>query len=91
MTSRVVKEKLVIGRQSFAELGDEKLNYHVPWAAVVMAVLGTKQYTLVSLAEVIDAEQSVVRGLLEDNVDGLNFRMGAKLLSVHCLLFPEEY
>ncbi len=65
------------------QLGDEVLNANVPWLSVLFEVLNSARFTLTSLCGEIGADKDVFIRLLDSDVSLLNFKIGARLLSLH--------
>ena len=78
------------GSAPHAQYGDEVLNANVPWDQVVSEIL-TRDYTIAALAEEIKGTTSVIIKILKRDFSALNFRTGARILGVHCQLFPEKF
>tara|TARA_R110000868_G_scaffold410505_2_gene698757 strand:+ start:8070 stop:8366 length:297 start_codon:yes stop_codon:yes gene_type:complete len=79
------------GQTAHTQLGDETLNANVPWADVINDILTSGQYSLDSLATKIQTTAANVMPLLDNDASPLDFKTGAKLLSVHCIVKPEMY
>ncbi len=65
------------------QLGNEVLNANVPWLSVLFEVLSSGRFTLTSLCGEISADKDVFIRLLDSDVSLLNFKIGARLLSLH--------
>ena len=78
------------GNTPHTKFGDEVLNANVPWDQVVSEIL-TRDYTIAGLAEEIKSTTSVLINVLKSDFSTLNFRIGARILGVHCVLFPETF
>jgi hypothetical protein len=78
------------GNTPHTQYGSETLNANVPWDQVVIEIL-TRDYTIAALAEKIKSTTSVVNKVLQQDFSTLNFRTGARILGVHCQLFPENF
>ena len=78
------------GNTPHTQYGDEVLNANVPWDHIVIEIL-TRDYTIAALAEEIESTTSVLNKVLQKNFSALNFRTGARILSVHCRLFSEKF
>ncbi len=65
------------------QLGDEVLNANVPWLSVLFEVLNSGRFTLTSLCGEIGADKEIFIRLLDSDVSLLNFKTGARLLSLH--------
>ena len=78
------------GNTPHTQYGDEVLNANVPWDQIVSEIL-TRDYTIAALAEEIKSTASVLIKVLKRDFSTLNFRTGARILGVHCKLFPEKF
>jgi hypothetical protein len=78
------------GNTPHTQYGNEVLNANVPWDQVVSEIL-TRDYTIAALAEEIKSTTSVLIKILKQDFSMLNFRTGARILGIHCQLFPEKF
>ncbi len=67
----------------YCQLGDEVLNANINWLQTVSQILATGAYTLTTLSREIGITKSVLLAILENDVSLLNFRTGAKLITIH--------
>jgi hypothetical protein len=78
------------GNTPHTKLGDEMLNANVPWHEIVSQIL-TRNYTIGRLAEEVKTNIASLNKILKEDFSELNFRTGARILGVHCVLFPETF
>jgi hypothetical protein len=78
------------GSTPHTQYGNETLNANVPWDQIVIEILMC-DYTIAGLAEEIKSTTSVLNKILRHDFSALNFRTGARILGVHCQLFPEKF
>ena len=77
------------GNTPHTQFGNQTLNANVPWDQVVQAILVHK--TQAELANEVGTPLINVLKILKQNYRKLNFRTGARILSVHCRLYPAQY
>ena len=76
------------GNTPYTQYGNETLNANVLWYQVVNEILAhCTQEQLVAETGLISANMTKIRN---QNYRRLNFRTGAKLLAIHCQLYPEQ-
>ena len=78
------------GNTPHTQYGDKILNANVPWSEIVNQIL-TRNYTIGRLAEEVKTSIAALNKILREDFSELNFRTGARILGVHCLLFPETF
>ena len=78
------------GTTPHTQYGDEMLNANVPWHEIVGQIL-TRNYTIGRLAEEVKTSIAALNKILKEDFSELNFRTGARILGVHCVLFPETF
>ena len=78
------------GNTPETKFGDEMLNANVPWHEIVRQIL-TRNYTIGRLSEEVKTSIAALNKILREDFSELNFRTGARILGVHCLLFPETF
>tara|TARA_R110000868_G_scaffold158036_3_gene385813 strand:+ start:69295 stop:69597 length:303 start_codon:yes stop_codon:yes gene_type:complete len=79
------------GATPSTNLGNEVLNHNIPWSEVVQDIIKTGYYTLAMLADKIDTKPIILNAIADGDDSNLDFKTGAKLLSVHCRLYPDVY
>ena len=77
------------GNTPHTQFGNEILNANVPWDQVVQEILTHK--TQEQLANEVGTPLANIAKILKHNYRKLNFRTGARILTVHCHLYPAQY
>lgn len=78
------------GDKPYTEFGKEILNGNVAWDEVVQAILDTG-YDKGELALDVGLQKAAVNRILAGEYDDIYFRAGARILTIHCRLFPHLY
>ena len=78
------------GDTPYLQFGDEWLNWGVSWNEIIRAIL-KHGYSLSQLADEAQSTVFILTRVLKCDFSTLNFRTGARLLSVHSAICPEEY
>tara|TARA_R110000868_G_scaffold410505_1_gene698711 strand:- start:211 stop:513 length:303 start_codon:yes stop_codon:yes gene_type:complete len=84
-----IKPKFKPGNTPSVRLGNEELNANIPWGQILQSIL--PRYPLDILAEKLNTSTSALKALQNNDISSLDFRTGAKLLAVHCCVFPALY
>ena len=77
------------GETPYTQFGNETLNANIHWYQVVEEILA--HYTQEQLVDEAGITPANLRKILAQNYRQLNFKMGARLLAIHCRFFPERY
>lgn len=78
------------GNKPYAYFGKEILNKDVPWHEIVNEILlcdVSKQ----QIADEIGVELQVVKNVLQQNTEGLTFKAGTRLITIHCRHYSAQY
>jgi hypothetical protein len=88
-TSSAVAAEFKPGDKSYTQFGSETLNANVPWCEVLQEIL-IKGYSIGQLAKEVETTEQNLFNVLQENYQSLNFRTGARILSIHYRLHPES-
>jgi len=88
----VDKNNLVFkpGDRSYTNFGREVLNRNVAWHEILQDIIDTG-YNKAVLALEAGVQKSVLNRALSHDYDGIYFRAGARILTIHCRLYPHKY
>ena len=78
------------GDKFYTEFGKEILNGSVVWNEVVQAILDTG-YGKEQLALDVGLKRMAINRVLAGEYQDIYFRAGARILMIHCRLFPHLY
>ncbi len=70
------------------QFGKELLNGNVNWRNTLTDILRYSNYSIMEIAEVLEASADAVQALTNDDPRGLSFKQGARLLSMREILKP---
>ena len=73
----------------YTQYGNETLNANVLWYQVIQEILVHK--TQEQLANEVGTPLTNIMKIMKQNYRKLNFRTGARILGVHCSLYPAQY
>jgi hypothetical protein len=71
------------GEQPSCQLGHETLNGRVNCRTTLQEIISSKQFTLSTLSYSLLIEITVLEKILKNDLSALNFKTGAKLLSIY--------
>ena len=77
------------GKTPYTQYGNETLNANVPWNLIVQEIQA--HYTQERLIAETGVTPTTLRKIYKGNYNSLDFRTGARILGVHCLLYPSQY
>ena len=77
------------GNTPHTQYGDKILNGNVPWSKIIEEIQA--HYTQERLVKKTGVTPATLRKISKGNYSSLDFRTGAKILGVHCLLYPSQY
>jgi hypothetical protein len=78
------------GNKPYCHFGKEILNKDVPWVEIIIEILD-KGYNLNQIADYAETAFTSLREVVRSNYDALSFRAGARIITLHCSLYPEIY
>ncbi len=78
------------GAKYYTQFGKEILNGNVAWDEIVQAILDTG-YDKVQLAVEVGLKEAAINHILVGQYEAIYFRAGARILTIHCRLFPHLY
>lgn len=78
------------GDEPHCKFGNQVLNANVPWDEVV-AELRAKKCSIAEIAEYAECDISVIFSVLKQDYSCLNFRTGARLITLHHRFYAEQY
>ena len=77
------------GNTPYTQLGNETLNANIYWPQIIQDILA--HYTQQQLITETGLTSANMLKINQQNYRKLNFKMGAKLLAIHCRFYPEQY
>lgn len=89
-TSTNEKPDFKPGDKPYYEYDGVILNANVAWDEVVLELQEAGK-SVESIAAYAECDASIITNILEKKYDGLTFRAGARLLTMHCGAYPEDY
>ena len=70
--------------------GKSVLNANVPWAKIVQQIV-VQGYTPQTIAKQLEVDTNLVKAVAKNDTSRLNFKTGARLLSLHATLYPSRH
>jgi DNA-directed RNA polymerase subunit H (RpoH/RPB5) len=77
------------GNTPYTQFGNQTLNANIHWHLIVEEILA--HYTQEQLVDEAGIKPASLPKILKQNYRRLNFKTGAKLLSIHSQLYPQLY
>ena len=77
------------GKTPHTQYGNQILNGNVPWSEIIEEIQA--HYTQERLVAETGVSPATLRKISQENYSSLDFRTGARILGVHCLLYPKQY
>ena len=78
------------GNTPYTKFGNELLNGDIAWDEVVQDILDTG-YDKSELALEVGLKKAIINQVAAGEFEGIYFRAGARMLTIHCRLFPGKY
>ncbi len=81
------------GDNNIASTDDSEVSMtsYIPWSEVMMDIRESGQYPFNELVTITKTRREILLSVMLGECHALTFRAGAKLLSIHQLLFPGKF